>query len=638
VCSRVGYVTTGIALQTDHQGRRTAILLLAVYAAVTIFHVALLSSYMHAGIGIYFRPDGSTLVGALIGDEGWYRLYAERLLHLQTYSSFPLYPPAYPLLLAIAELVHPADPIAAMVVGNIVVATAVMFPVYALARQILPRDLSFSAAIAASLLPASFVFAPALMSENLSTTLFVMAFWLAVRQRQQTIFTAGLFGFLLAACFLSKYLFLAIIPFLCATYIINQTLVTAPTSANFKSTRALIADRLSAIFAMRRLIVVAAAAGLIPIGLWCAYVIASGGTASESLGLHIATLAANSHRTLVPNLLKPILGLHGIAIVAMELPILPVMLVGLFGPRPPAVTLYAVSLGVMTGFMWLFVSMFVWFSLRTYEYPEPIALRYMMMLVPLFVPLAFFGIEQILSRKTGWQTLEATFAGGLLFLALAAVVKSGFYDRTIWHVPAWTTVMWVGACDALYGALGFPIITVTTIAVSMLVVVKLVASWGATLDLTRQRALRLAVIAVTTAGFAAFNVATGLAGARFAWHQPYVEISAAHARAIVAIIGDRNRDPRPAIVTINQAVSDNIEAATGIRSPTEVDWELNLSFWSGRQITTVSAQPLYFFYAPEKLPPNEPRYSVSVASPGDDSDNTYQVGTDKFQVKDAATP
>jgi len=262
-----------------------------------------------------------------------------------------------------------------------------------------------------------------------------------------------------------------------------------------------------------------------------------------------------------------------------------------------------------------------------------------MMLVPVFIPLAFLGLEQVLARKAEWKSWETPVACGLFFLALATLVKIGLYDRTIWHVPAWTTVIWVGACDVLYGALGFPVIIVTAVAAGMLVAIKLAVPFGSRLSLTGQRLFRLAVIAVATAGLASFNIATGFAGARFAWDQPYVAINAAHARAIIAIIGDRSRDPRPAIVTVDPAVSNTIEATTGIKAPTALDWELNLSFWSGRQIiTSTSEEPYYFTAAPENPSPNKPRYSVSLAHPGVDSDITYQVGAGSFQVEAMPNP
>jgi hypothetical protein len=66
---------------------------------------------------------------------------------------------------------------------------------------------------------------------------------------------------------------------------------------------------------------------------------------------------------------------------------------------------------------------------------------------------------------------------------------------------------------------------------------------------------------------------------------------------------------------------------------------INLSFWSGRQIiTSTSEEPYYFTAAPENPSPNKPRYSVSLAHPGVDSDITYQVGAGSFQVEAMPNP
>ena len=182
--------------------RRISLLLVVAYVIVTVLHLMLLSSYFHAGIGAYFVQIDAKTVGYFLGDPLIYRLYAEALLHLNAAALLhlggldPQYPPAYPAVLALAELFSPADAVKAMIVLNIVLASAVMFPIYALARQTLSRDLAFGAAIVAGLLPATFIFAPALMSENLSITVFAFAFWLAVRQRSATAAVSALFGVL----------------------------------------------------------------------------------------------------------------------------------------------------------------------------------------------------------------------------------------------------------------------------------------------------------------------------------------------------------------------------------------------------------------------------------------------------------
>ena len=92
------------------------------YIFIVFFHIILLSPYFHPGIGVYFSSDGPGNIGNFVGDEAAYRIYAESLRHLTTYPANAAYPPVYPLMLAVAELLSPADPIKAMIIANIAVA------------------------------------------------------------------------------------------------------------------------------------------------------------------------------------------------------------------------------------------------------------------------------------------------------------------------------------------------------------------------------------------------------------------------------------------------------------------------------------------------------------------------------------
>lgn len=590
-------------------------LLISSYAFIVFLHINLLLRYFHSGIGVYFSSDGPRTIGSFVGDEAVYRIYAESLLHFAAYPAPAAYPPAYPLVLALAELLSPADPIKAMIIANIAVASAVMFPAYALARQMLERDLAFGAAIVAGLLPASFIFAPAMMSENLFTTVFVTAAWLAVRQRPATLVTSGLFGATLVLGFLTKFLFLPMIPFLGTAFIINQLQMCAIPAGSMRRR------------VMVRLAVAAVIAGIIPVALWSVYLVASGRTVAQSLGYHVATIAfagPKGWRLPPPALVLPILGLNGLAIAASALPVLPSLLTGIFGRRHKPLLLHVVLLGAMAAFMWLFVTVYGWFALLLLDYPQPIYQRYSMMLVPIFVTLAFVGLKQMLDWTAGRRSWRSLAVAGFLSLALAIAVQAGLYDRTIWPIPAWITVIWVGGPDVLYGALGFPVIVVTAVAVGVLVIVRLTSSIGPRLGLTGQRALRLGVITAATTSVAVFNVAAGMAGTHFAWDSPFLAINAAHARAITAIIGDRSRDRRPALVSVEPAVFDSIEKTSGVSFDEPSHWWMNLTFWSGRQAFVVEADsPLA----------NRARYRVSLARPGADPATVYQVGAEIFQVQ-----
>lgn len=586
--------------------------LMVAYIVIVLLHVNLLSPYFLSGIGAYFVPDGSSIIGGFIGDEAMYRLYAEVLLHLEPYPADPLYPPAYPLMLALAELLSPTDPIKSMIILNIAVASAVMFPIYALARQMLAHDLSFGAAIVAGFMPATFIFAPALMSENLSTTLFVTAFWLALRRRPANVAIAVIFGVVVAFCFLTKFLFLITIPFLVTAFIINQWLMTAPFSVRSIPVRLLL-----------RLAVTACVAGIIPVALWSAYLVASGGTVAQSLGLHISTLGMKSD---ISNLafIPHIFAANGLAIIAAVLPVLPAVLVAIRGRQHMPILIYVILLGTMTVFMWLFISWYSWRSMELFSFPQPICERYFMMMVPIYIPLAFVGLKLILDQAPGWKCWHALAVASICSLALAILVQAGFYDRIIWELPAWTTVIWAGGPDVLYGAIGFPAIIVTAVVVGTLAILRLVDSFDLQLNLIGRRVLRFGIIATATASLAAFNLASGLAGANFAWKDPYVQLNSAHARAITKIIGDRSRDPRPALVSLEPTVVNSIETSTGKRLVDESRWWVNMQYWSGR-----------LGIVPEAERANYPRYWVALANHGADPATTYRIGVKKFQVKTA---
>ncbi len=331
-------------------------------------------------------PAGSVTIGSFVGDEALYRLYAASFIHLAPYPAAALYPPLYPLLLALAELLSPSAPIEGMIILNIVAASAAMFPTYVLARQMLARDFSFGAAVVAGLLPASFIFTPALMSENLSTTLFIVAFWLAVRRQPSTLFIAGLFGVVGAFCFLTKFIFLAALPFLDAAFIINQWSMTSN-----------LQERSVRIRRMVRLAMVAAAAGITPVALWSAHLIVSGGNVSQALGFHVAKIGFTSD-------LPPLAYIpcnYGTKWSCYRRKCTARLARAssreLLAAGVPDLALCGFA-GSLTAFLWLFVAGFAWIAVGLFGYPQPICQRYFMMLVPVFIPLAFVGVESVVRQ------------------------------------------------------------------------------------------------------------------------------------------------------------------------------------------------------------------------------------------------
>ena len=333
------------------------------------------------------------------------------------------------------------------------------------------------------------------------------------------------------------------------------------------------------------------------------------------------------------------LSLHGLAVVVSVLPVLPAALVGIAGlsPHPlravPTVV-YVGLLGALTVAQWVFVSTWGWLGrAMTVETMPSIAQRYLMMLVPLFIPLAFVGVQRLIEsapRRRRW--LELAGAGTISF-ALAALAQAGLYDRTIWPVSPGVTMNWITAPDIVYGAIGFPVVAVTAMGIAVLVLARLMCAPGRDVPASRTRSLRFGAIAAVTVSLAVFNGAVGVAGARYAWDTPHQTVTAAHARAIAALVGSRARDPGPALVSFDPAVLKRIEAATGIADP-EFTWSHRLTFWTGRPVTVIGAEVA----AQSWSGPGPPRYRVSLASPEADPSSTYHVGGARFEVRPPPAP
>ena len=290
------------------------------------------------------------------------------------------------------------------------------------------------------------------------------------------------------------------------------------------------------------------------------------------------------------------------------LPLLPAALMGFLYRRQVPTTVYGVLLTSMMTFLLLFIGIYAWHALSILGgYPQPIAQRYFMMCVPLFIPPAFTGISHLF--EAGRRTWSVLTASCLTSLALAVLVQAALYERAIWPVPSWVTLIWVGGCDVLYGALGFPVIAVVASVAGALLIARFTTSLGVRFSWIHARTLRLVSITSLTVALAAFNIVTGLAGARFAWGNRFVVITAAHGRAISSIIGNRSQDPRPAVIKVDPAVTETIEARSGIQL--DPQWlYYNVSFWAGRKISSSNAES----------PPDQPNYWISIAQTSDGVD------------------
>ncbi len=622
-----GEILVKIAVKTSEILAQYAVsvLLITIWATIVILRQKLLTPYF----------------GPIVADEVSYRLYTE---HLGTYPACAVnivcdlslanklhYPPLYPLLLSVVGWLSSYPPLGAIKLTNIVISSAIIFPVYAIARQILSRDLALAASLVTGMLPSGIILSPSLMSENLYIPLFALSFWLVIRQRPATLTTALFFGTVLVLGFLTNFRHLILMPFLGLTFMINQWLLlrSVPSQAR--------AVQLGRLLAMTSVVPVASVIA------WIGYVITSGEPVAPAFS--VAALPVNgAQNALDPALFMPLLALHGLSIVGSILPCLPVIVILVLtwkrGESDSPINIYLISLLVMTGVQWIFISDIVLESIRMVTevsgashvtlatLPVSVGERYFMMLVPLFVPLAFAGLERMMVPMVGTKQWWPLGVASGVSLGLALLVQAGLYDRTLWPIPASVTVNGVTAADNLYGALGFSVVAVTMGAVGILIALVWSGSVSQRLKPFEQRVSRLVTIGAVTVGLAAFNGFTGLVGANFVWNAPIRQITTGHAQGIAAIIGDRNHDSRPVLVSFEPTANEAIRKHIGIsKSGLRMALTHRLTLWAGRPVTVVNA----------RVPGDDrPRYWISFTRPQDDPAGTYQVGDERFQVSTVA--
>lgn len=159
---------------------------------------------------LYVMPQ--TYGPVVFKDELLYREFAERLWSLSFYGSTQ-YPPLYPALLAPAFAFGDGF-YEAMLVINVIVSSAAVFPAYAIARLHLGRVASLLCASVVAVLPFHIVFPRALLSENLYFPLLLVTFYAVLvdvsPRRRLTLDIAT--GALLGALYLTRHISLVLIP------------------------------------------------------------------------------------------------------------------------------------------------------------------------------------------------------------------------------------------------------------------------------------------------------------------------------------------------------------------------------------------------------------------------------------------
>ena len=367
------------------------------------------------------------------------------------------YPPLYSLLLAPGQLAENWYPVTMAISAA---ASALTVPgAWLLGRSVGLRWPLVAAAVAAAL-PASLAYAGLLMSENLSTPLFVVALALACRGRARE---GWLLGIVLAGLIGTKYLFLPAVLILFGMYLVMRRLPGRGWRIA-ESARAAVP-----------VVVPIAILGL----AWLAYAMASGFTLVEAAGLEVpsSTLgrgASDGDPRLVLLWLTIYCGI-------LLLPTLPAVLVivvyvgrprsaGLRLTRPQAIFAIGMAVLVVT-----YLATTVQHSLgASYNYPEPNRAwgRYLMHLSPVLIVLGLLLLQRLADNRAAVRPLRV---GAALVVTLVAGLATWriLYYGWIFGMPRWSFSYPLTAADV------FPFRTLGTVVmfVAATVVVGAALMW-----------------------------------------------------------------------------------------------------------------------------------------------------------------
>jgi len=146
----------------------------------------------------------------IFGDELYYKANAERIIHGEPYES-TLAPPLYSLVLGPAFLSGDGW-YEWMLLINVLTSSMIVFPIWWLARRLLPKSMALMALILALLLPFHVIYPRLIMSENLFVFLFLLSVCLVLGWGDRKFTTNVMTGGSFALSYLTRYLFLAAIP------------------------------------------------------------------------------------------------------------------------------------------------------------------------------------------------------------------------------------------------------------------------------------------------------------------------------------------------------------------------------------------------------------------------------------------
>ena len=402
----------------------------------------------------------------LFFDEAYYVENARAIFALGAYSTAH-YPPLYSLLLApglLAESWYPAT----MAISAATSALAVP------AAWFLARSADFKlpllAALAVGLLTSAFAYSTFMMSENLSTPIFVLAVALTIRARAQE---GWMLGVAATALVLTKYLFLPVAVILIVAYLVlrQRHEPNRPRNVRLKE------------------VALAFAAPILGGAAWLTYALGSGFSLFQAIGLTDPT--STFERSVSEGEVQDLLLWIVVYVGALMLPALPTALLAvLYLTRRRSIPLRLhnrqAALAVLTAILaTVAVAVAVQHSFGApYNYPEPTLAwpRYLMHLGPVLLVVGLVLLQTLTSTDRSPVRVA-------LLVALGALVAGGglavwwFLFREGSGIVAWGFTAPITAADLFpLRTIGTLVLTVgATMLVAALTVMPIARSWASTI-------------------------------------------------------------------------------------------------------------------------------------------------------------
>jgi len=330
-------------------------------------------------------------------DELIYKENAQLLAAGQPFATGQ-YPPLYSLLLAPAFLFG-SSWYSIMLLINVLITSAIIFPVWLISRHLLPKPWHLAPVALSALLPFQAVFPRMLMSENLFLPLFLFAFYFALVRPRGARFSGLMLGTACALAYLTRFLFLPAVPILFALWWLGDRKKTGAADAGIA--------------------IGSFAAMLIP---WLAYAGLSGIGIIYALGVDVFPAAGQNAAKRTGEMLATLMSAYASYLALAAAPFILFILLCAWMAFKGKVKISGTEqlfFGAVACLSVAYCSVSVLYSWNApYNYPAPQYLlgRYAMQLTPLFI---IAGMAALCKLWEARRSISAPALCGSTFIALA---------------------------------------------------------------------------------------------------------------------------------------------------------------------------------------------------------------------------